>query len=104
MTTLEARLEVSRVQDVKAKDDSVLVTLKGTKALVMHTSTGYEYEDTAEITVTVKVGSMTAAKQLGINEYKTTKVIELRDKDLRLDSFEAQMETPIPECMQKSLA
>jgi len=99
MTLLEARVSVSKVQDTKSKDNSVMVTLKGTKQIVLQSRTGYEYEDTADIVVTVKVGSIAAAKAIGIDEYNNTRVLVLRDKDQDLpdlQAFEGKMEEPIP--------
>ena len=91
----EARLIVSKVQDTKSKDDSVVVTLKGVKTIIMRTSDGYEYEAYADLALTVKVGSMKVAKALGIDEYENTRILILRDQDLSLEAFEESMEVSV---------
>ena len=99
----EARIMVSKVQDTKAKDNSVLVTLKGVKTVVMRTSDGYEYEDYADITVTVKVSSLKTAKALGIDEYENARTLVLRDQDLSLEAFEDAMEGSVEVSVSPSL-
>lgn len=85
---LETSVAVTKVQDVKAEDDFVTITIKGTKTVVLEGYLdGYDLEDTAEISMTVRVRTLAAAKYLGIDKFGATKILSLKDRDATLQSF-----------------
>jgi len=93
MSEMSENIETGLLVDsVTVKDSGeksgVTVVLKGQKTVTHETATGYTLEDTADITLTLKFGSMKTAKKLGIAEFEDTKVISLRGRDESLSSFE----------------
>lgn len=102
---LETGLVVGPVTVVDNGDKSgVTVVMKGQKTVTHKTGTGYTTEDTVEISLTFKFRSMLTAEKLGIAQHEDAKVFVLRDRDESLQSFEEQMEQPLPAAMQHKLA
>ena len=86
-------LELSMIVDAVTVKDSgdksgVTVVLKGQKTVTHETAHGYDMEDIAEITMTVKFGAMVTARKLGIEKFEDAKVVTMRDRDMQLQSFE----------------
>ena len=89
---IEYNMGVTKVADVKADmDRTFTVTLKGVKTIV-HEKNGYELEDTAEITITVKCEMLETLRKLGISDTGMTKIMAMWDRDMQLQSFE----DPVP--------
>ena len=89
MTSLEMVVSVSKVQDTKAKDDSVTVTLQGAKTVLLEGyADGFDVEDVAEAKLVVKLGSMAAVKLLGLDKYETRLFLVLKPRDSSLQEFE----------------
>jgi hypothetical protein len=89
---IECGLAVSKIADTKnEKDRTFTVVLKGQKTVVHDAGGGYEFEDVAEISLTVKCGMSETVKKLGVSEPGMMKLMSLRGRDASLQSF-AEME------------
>lgn len=85
---LETTLETIKVVTTSAEASHITATLRGTKTVVLKGhDNGYDAEDIAEISMTVKVHSPATLKALGLG-LTHNKVLSLKDRDERLESFD----------------
>lgn len=94
---LETSMEVTKVVTTRSDASHIAATLRGQKTVVLEGCDNDEYdtEDIVEISMTVKVHSPATLKALGLG-HTGTKILALKDRDERLQSFgfEAQPATP----------
>lgn len=87
---IECGLVVSKVVKTVTEDQTVSVTLKGTKT-VTHNDNGFDLEDIVEVSVTLKFSMQQTAKALGIPVPGGAKVLSLRDRDESLSGYEVEI-------------
>ena len=104
---IEFDLNVDKVTVARGEDRVITVVLKGAKAVLLDrepgSPKGFELIDNVEVKLTLKCSMPETMQQIGIDKYMNRKVIVLRDRDESLQSFEAQMERPLPPSMLQKL-